>query len=85
MPKRQTCKEFYRGCGLLLRITGNKKLIYDCNEYFDENPEPICPAHAQSIVPQTVEATTAKPVVPIIVEEATDVSTIDSENGQYLK
>ena len=57
-PTRQICKEFYAGCGFLLQLglTGNEELIYDCEEYFSENPEPICPS--QYMVPTTDETTT---------------------------
>ena len=69
LPTRQTCKEFYAGCGiLLLQLTGYEELIYDCEEYFSENPEPICPS--QYIVPSTDEATT--------------MSTLNTEIGKYL-
>ena len=67
LPNRQTCKEFYAGCGFLLQLTGNEELIYDCDTCFSDNPEPICPS--QFIVPTT--------------EEATTVSTIDSGKGLY--
>ena len=55
-PTRQICKEFYAECGILLQLTGYEELIYDCEEYFSENPEPICPS--QYIVPTTDETTT---------------------------
>ena len=67
-PTRQTCKKFYEGCGFLLKLTGNEELIYDCDEHFAENPEPICPS--QFIVPTT--------------EKAITVSTIASERGKYV-
>ena len=69
LPNRQICKEFYAGCGFLLKLTGNEELIYDCDEHFSENPEPICPA---------------QPLAPV-TEEATTISNIDSEHGLYLK
>ena len=68
LPRRQTCKKFYEGCGFLLQLTGNEELIYDCDEYFSENPEPICPS--QYRVPSTGESTT--------------MSTIDTERGQCV-
>ena len=57
-PKRQMCKDFYKGCGELLKVLKNaEKLIYDCDVYFSENPKPICPG-------QSLEPTTAYPFVP---------------------
>ena len=76
LPNRQMCKDFYGGdfgCKYLLEVSGNANLIYDCDVYFSENPEPTCSAIAQTI-----------PVVPK-TEEPTTMSTIDSEGGQYLK
>ena len=68
LSKIQTCKEFYAGCGAILEETGNENAIIDCDAHFSENPEPICPA-------QSLDLTTG---------DATSVSTIDSEEGQYL-
>ena len=69
LPNRQTCRDFYAGCGFLLKLTGNEELIYDCDEYFDENPEPICPA--ECLVPTT--------------EEPTTLSTIGTGKGLYIQ
>ena len=71
LPNRTMCKEFYgedAGCGFLFELTGKKDLIYDCDVYFAENPEPICPS--QFIVPAT--------------EDTTTLSTIATERGQYV-
>ena len=69
LPKIETCKEFYAGCGAILEETGNENAIIDCDMHFSENPEPICPAQL------SVSTTT---------DETTTVSAIDSEAGQYL-
>ena len=50
MPARQTCKEFYAGCGLILNKTKNEHLIFDCDVHFEENPQPVCRT-TQSTVP----------------------------------
>ena len=75
LPNRQTCKDFYDegffGCKALLELTGNEDLIFDCDVYFSENPEPTCSASPHPIVPNT--------------EEPTTMTTTDSGGGQYLK
>ena len=61
LPRKQACKEFYAGCGTILKETGNENAIIDCDKHFSDTPEPICPA--QPTVPTTKEATT-HPFVP---------------------
>ena len=70
-PNRQMCKEFNAGCGEFLKASGETEFIIDCDAHFSEDPEPIC---------------SIQPLEPANeLEEASSLSTKDSDSGRYMK